>query len=76
MATRANVEIIHEARSGDPRKWNLFFQWVRYHYTDIQTVLIQKWVIDLFGGVLTIVFKRQWGKPEFHVPHFRSSLLQ
>jgi len=26
MATRANVEIIHEARSGDPRKWNLCFQ--------------------------------------------------
>jgi len=34
MATRANVEIIHEARFGDPGEWNLCFQWVRYHYTD------------------------------------------
>src|SRR3990172_2717105 len=34
MATRANVEIIHEVRSGNPGQWNLCFQWVRYHYTD------------------------------------------
>jgi len=34
MATRANVEIIHEVRSGDPEDWSLCFQWVRYHYTD------------------------------------------
>jgi hypothetical protein len=34
MATRANVEILHEVRSGEPGNWNLCFQWVRYHYTD------------------------------------------
>jgi hypothetical protein len=33
----------------------------------IQTVPIRIWVTDLFGGVLTIAFRRQWGKPEFLV---------
>ena len=34
MSKRANVEPIHEVRSGPSGEWNLCFQWVRYQYTD------------------------------------------